>query len=167
MKDSGVVWRHQCVRVPFFLCLTLWETEIPNLYFKDKKASRATPHIAGWVPPLWPLPMAGSLFLFPQIIPGLHTPGSRVPPGQKTKEQQVLGTIGEPVQLWLSVSQPCQAVWSSWGNTQSLPGLERNSRKQKVNTLKFPRNWELDPLLSCRIWIRRTSVPQHPDSFLP
>lgn len=109
-----------------------------------KKHQGLHPHTTGWMPLSRPLCMAGSLFLFPQIIPGLHTPGSRAPKGKRLKNSKSQpGTIGEPVQLWLSVSLPCQAVCSTWGTPKSLPGLQHNSRKQKGNTPDFPEteNW--------------------------
>lgn len=88
---SGVVWRHWFFSPPvfFFPCLASWETEISNLYIKGKNASRATdPCIWATHPLGGPFSVARSLFLFPQIIPGLHTPGSRAPRGKRLRNSK-------------------------------------------------------------------------------
>lgn len=108
-----------------------------KLYYRGKNALRGT-HPYSWadVPTVASFPFQEVYFLSTQIIPGLPTPGTRTPQGKRL-ENSPQNNWGACSLVWLSVSLPCQSVWSNW----SLPKLEFDSREQKWKT-KFPCSWE-------------------------
>ena len=122
MKDSGVFWRHQFVRLQFFSVFSFVGNSYPISTARARMHQGLHIYIFGvhtHMPLVWPLFHGSESNFVPTDNTRPAYPRLQSPSGQKAKEQQVLGTIGEPVQFWLSVSLPCQAVWIARG-TPSL-----------------------------------------------